>query len=386
MRPLRVAVVGAGVGGLTTAVALARAGIEVTVYDRVRTATGAGAGLQLAPNSTRLLARLGVPRHLARGRAVGAAGLDLRHGVDGRLLGRTELGAACVRHYGAPHVSVLRADLAAALLGAAGAHRVRLGVPVTAVVERAEVAELRFADGGSTEADLVVGADGIRSVVRRHLAGGDPVRSPHDMLRGVVPVGALPVPPGPPQVTVWIGRGQHCVHYPVAGRELVSVAASVPAREPRAWSAPATAQEALDAYEGWHPELRALLAAAHPLRRWALHDVEPLPRWSTGRVTLVGDSAHAMLPFLAQGANQAIEDAVALATVLEGAAAADVPGRLRRYDAVRLPRTGAVAMASKANADRLHAEPATGELDGRAALHDLRWLYAHDAEAAARAA
>jgi salicylate hydroxylase len=333
------------------------------VYDRARRPPAAGAGLQLAPNATRLLARLGVPRHLPRGRAVGASGLDLRHGVDGRVLGRVELGPACVAHYGAPHVTVLRADLAAALLATVGPHRVRLDRPVARVVEHGAGAGLVLADGSCVEADVVVGADGIRSAVRRHLGGGVPVASPHDMLRGLAPA-----PAGPPRVTVWVGRGRHCVTYPVAGRALVSVAASVPAAGERAWSAPATTAEALDAYAGWHPELRALLAAVAPLRRWALHEAPPLERWCTGRVALVGDAAHAMLPFLAQGANQAVEDAVALATVLDGAVAADVPHRLARYAALRRPRTAAVVAASRANAARPSSSPGAGSACSRAAF------------------
>lgn len=391
--------VGAGIGGLTLAAALRRAGgVRCEVYEQTGRLSEVGAGLQLAPNAVRLLHRLGLAGPL-RSFGVRPAATEIRRWDGGRLLSRTELGSACEELYGAPYYTVHRAQLHAALLEAAGPDTVRLGRRLTGLRRGDGQVLLRFdgpAESGGGEvrtADVVVGADGIHSAVRAHLARDAPVWSGQTVYRGLVTGEALPELVDDPAVRVWMGPGQHCVCYPVSSGRAVSFAATVRPEgpgdpPPESWSAPGDPADLLRAYRGWDPAVVRLLRAASDtgVRRWALHDREPLRRWSAGRVTLLGDAAHPMLPFLAQGANQAVEDALSLAVCLTGADTATVPAALRRYEALRIPRAGAVQRGSRGSTRMMHLEDGEeqrrrdGAMASAAALRAMSWLYAHDAE------
>jgi salicylate hydroxylase len=191
-----------------------------------------------------------------------------------------------------------------------------------------------FADGTAVEADVVLGADGIRSTVREHLLADRPRFSGHAIFRGLVPAAAVE---HEDKVLIRMGPGQHCVSYPIAAGRLVSFAASSPAAESHgeSWTSRASTGEVLAAYQGWHPEVLRLLSATDEVSVYLLHDREAVPSWGTGRVMLIGDAAHPMLPFGAQGASQGIEDALAVAAALAGATPATAPSALRRYEAVR---------------------------------------------------
>lgn len=396
VRAAAVAVIGGGIAGLTLALALRREGVDCTVFERSPEPAGAGAGLQLAPNATRLLHRLGLTEAL-RAIAVLPRALRLRGWDDDRPLSTTALGAACHRGYGAPYYTVHRAQLHRVLREAVGPGQLRPGHRLTDLTETPGGVHLTFASGARHRADVVIGADGVHSAVRSWLAGDARVFSGSSVYRGLVPADRLPWPADEPEVRVWPGPGRHLVCYPVsAGRE-ISFTATVPARTAgeESWTAEGDPAELAAAYRGWNPTVTRLIAAADTVRRWPLHDRESLPDWVTPRVALLGDAAHPMLPFLAQGANQAIEDAVTLAVCLGRAAKADAPTALRRYQELRLPRTSLIQRGARESTRFLHLRDhpkpsgphrpgAPADPRGLAGLRAMSWLYGHDAEAAAR--
>jgi len=317
-------------------------------------------------------------------RAVTPAAIEMRRWDDGDVIGTTRLGQACLDQFGAPYYTFHRADLHSCLLDLVSDEIIELGRKAAAVTQTADGAEVRFTDGGTVTADLVIGADGIHSVVRQLLATDHPRYSGHTINRGLIPAEQVPHL-AEPKVTLWVGPGRHCVAYPVAGGELVNLVATAPVdgAPAESWTAPGSLAELLTGYTGWHEDVQTLLNAAGTVNEWALHDREPLEKWSGEHVTLVGDAAHPMLPFAAQGANQAIEDAFVLAECLREATPDTVPAALHRYEAVRVPRTSDVQRLSRANQDEFHATDADRG-DGDANLAQQTELFAYDAEAAAR--
>lgn len=374
----RVAVVGAGVGGLTLAAALTRIGVPCLVFEQTASLTEAGAGVQLSPNAIRPLVRLGIGPALRR-HAVRITATEVRSWQD-QPIARTTLGDDCERRFAAPYYAMHRAHLQEALCQAADEVPLRLGHQVTGVEERGAGARVVFADGLTQDADLVVGADGIRSVARTVLASDTLVFSGFGAFRGLVPAARLPAAAREQVVRAWVGPGGHVVCYPVAGGELVSFAAIVPLADPPAGSAadPAVMRAA---FKGWGGLVPRLIDAADRVGIWALYDREPLRRWATDRITVLGDAAHPMLPFLAQGANQAVEDAMDLAACL-ATCDGDVPAALARYAALRAPRTTAIQQYARFAAshladgadqrDRDHALQSTSSLNDRAWLYDYR--------------
>jgi salicylate hydroxylase len=383
-----IAIIGAGISGLTLAASLSRAGIRYQLFEQALALTEVGAGIQVAPNAVRLLRELGVGQRLS---AVGVrpSAIEIRRSDD-VAIGRTTLGSECEELYGAPYYTFHRADLHRTLLDGLGDGRLHLGMRCVGITETVDDVVLDFADGQSVRADVVVGADGIHSVVREHLAQDEPVFSGQTIYRGLVPADLLPALAANPRVLLWIGPEQHVVCYPIASGKLVSFGATTPAGDWRleSWSARGEVGDLLAAYTGWHEATRSVLAAATQVSRWALHDREPLARWSSARVTVVGDAAHPMLPFLAQGANQGIEDAVALAMCL--AEDEDVAAALDRYERVRKPRTRMIQEGSRARSTEFHlsdeAEQRERDLRiaGASTLRAMGWLYGYDVRAELR--
>ena len=384
--------IGAGIGGLTAALTLARAGLRVRVFEQSPALREVGAGIQLAPNATRILHRLGLAEPLARV-AVRPACTEVRRWDDGRVLWSQPLGAVIEERFGAPYYHLYRPDLLAVLADALPPGVLHLDHRVTGLAERADGVAISFGDGSIARADLVLGADGIHSTVRAALFGPESPRfSGSTAYRGLVPVERLAHLDLPRQGYAWLGPDRHFVHYYVAGARLMNFVAVGPAGEWRleSWSARGRVADALAEFAGFHPTVREIIRAVDETYRWALYDRAPLPRWSAGRVTLMGDAAHPMLPFLAQGACQAIEDAATLARLLRGAEPAAIPERLVRYEALRKPRATLVQQGSFENATTYHLPdgPAQEARDARyvalareAPYAARGWLFDHDAEA-----
>lgn len=381
-----VAIVGAGIAGLTLAAELARVGSAFRVFEQAPRLGEVGAGVQLAPNAVRLLERLGLSDAL-RDVAVRPEAIELRRWDDGRVIARTALGAECEERYSAPYYTVHRADLHRALVAAVGAGVVELDRRCEAVQESADGVRIDFAGGASAVAGLVVGADGIHSAVRKRLSADRPRYSGQGIYRTVIPAGSVPALRAEPKVVLWLGPRQHLVCYPISGGEQISVAATTPVVQwqPESWTAPASPDDLRSAYAGWHPDVRAVVEAAEEVTLWALHDRDPIPSWSTGRIALLGDAAHPMLPFFAQGANQAVEDACVLAACLSAAGDGDVSSALARYARIRRDRADRVQQISRRNSSTLHLGdgPARPEQDAELSrsqrLAEQDWLYGYDA-------
>jgi salicylate hydroxylase len=338
-RTRTVVVAGAGIGGLAAAIGLARVGFRALVLERAALLEDIGAGIQLSPNATRALGQLGVLDRL-RPRAVEAANLIVGNGRSGAVLARLPL-AAMAEHYGTPYLLALRGDLQRALLSVAddlADVEIERGVTMTDAANHTRgITVLCERDGRVSEevGQVLIGADGLWSRVRERLHGAEPPRSAGLVARrAVIPAGALPAAYALPNVRLWLGARGHVVHYPVAGGERINVVA-ISAGD---WQGQGWDGESDTPFPGrWTEPVARVLAAANEYRSWALADRPPLAHWGAERTTLLGDAAHPMLPFLAQGAGAALEDAVVLSRSL--ADADDVPAALRAYEAERAPRT-----------------------------------------------
>jgi salicylate hydroxylase len=354
-------VVGGGIGGLTAALALAAKGTRVTVLEQASELGEIGAGIQLSPNATRVLFALGLERELGevafRPRAV-----EARTWKRGLALSRVPLGDAAVREFGTPYFHVHRADLIGVLARAVAARSeiaLRLGTACERALGDERGAAVALASGETLRADLVVGADGIRSAVRESLFGPEQPRFTGNVAwRGLVPASALAGADVPPVAALWMGPGAHFVHYYVRGGALVNFVGVVERGDWReeSWTARGAKSELLRDFSGWHPTVRAIvkLAPEDGCFRWALFDRDPLSRWSRGCATLLGDACHATLPFMAQGACMAIEDAAVLAECVAAAEDAALPAALARYEGLRRARTAGVQLGSRRNASLYH--------------------------------
>jgi salicylate hydroxylase len=384
---LRIAIVGGGIGGLAASAFLRRAGMHATVYEQAPKLKEVGAGLVVAPNAARLLRRLGVMDSFSRRAVRLGIGWEFRRWQDGRVLSAENLSPACERLYGEHTYTAHRADLLDVLREATPRGSVRLGKRcVDLTIRDGGRPVLRFADGEIAGADVVIGADGIHSLVRAAIAGASPATYPGICaFRALVPADRAPAFALRNAQTLWIGPGHHLVHYPVSAGRLVNLVAFAPAGDytVESWSATATVEEFLAEFEGWDRRVTDLIRAAGTPGRWALLDRAPLPRWSEGAVTLLGDAAHPMFPFYAQGAAQAIEDAAVIARCLAGDPG-DPPRALQRYEALRIPRTRRLQEASHARSltnhlpDGPEQQARDRSFAGADPLLANRWIYAYD--------
>ena len=389
---MSIAIVGGGIGGISAALSLLRAGFDVHVYEQTGAVREAGAGIQISPNASRILRRLGIADESAT-QGVKPLALRQRRWNDGCTLRCTPLGLAVEDACGAPYYQSHRADLMEALLSRLPADRLHVGHRLTDVFDRGNHVEARFDNGRNITVDALVGADGIHSTVRRNVFAGEdesPQFTGCVAYRGLVPAEQVACLDLPVESQIWMGPGKHFVHYFVRERQLVNFVAIVEqerwARE--SWTEQASVDELLAAFAGWHPQVRTLLGAVESPFVWGLFEHSPMERWSAGRVTLLGDACHAMLPFLAQGAAQAVEDGAALAGCLAKVGVEGLPGALRRYEALRLPRATKVQHASKENKIRFHLpdgplqrqrDAAIADADADWFLKAIAWVYAHDA-------
>ncbi len=391
---MRIAIAGAGIGGLTAAVALRADRHDVTVFEQASTMSEIGAGIQLSPNATRVLAWLGLLEGIEAVGVEPARG-ELRRWDDGSILVSQPLGADARERYGFPYLHVHRADLQHALIGAASDCDLQLGRRVVDAVDTTEGVTVHLDEGDTAGPfDILVGADGIRSTIRRRLLGDESPRfSGNAVWRGLVPrtsVGHLELPV---HSHAFLGPGQHFVTYYVRGGRYVNWVGVAPAErwEGESWTEPGDLRQAIADFDGWCDTVTGLISAVgdQPVYRWALFDRDPLPQWGRGAITLLGDACHPMLPFMAQGAAQAIEDAAVLAGCL--ADATDPARAARRYEDLRRDRTAEVQLAARRNEVLFHL-PDGEEQRARdqrlasptsQATHRNAWLFDYDATTAA---
>jgi salicylate hydroxylase len=389
-RSPRVVIIGGGIGGLTTALALERRGIEVTVCEQSPALSEIGAGLNLTPNAIKAFRALGLENEII---AIGSGSnfMNIRSWKSGRFISRTPRGDF-QRRYGAPNLTVHRADLLELLGAALKSAAIRLGAHCIAVEHRGRIAIARFADGSEIEADVLVGADGIHSVVRNSLFGTETPRFTGCICwRGMAPIASVPDDIDTADGTLWMGPHGHVVHYLVHRGELLNIVAHFDsaAWTEESWTRECDAAEPLAAYAGWNSALVRLFACSARWYKWALYDRDPLERLSRGRATLLGDSAHAMLPYLGQGAAMAIEDGCVLAAMI-ARHSDDLDQALAGYERLRAPRTQAAVFGSRQRARENHlASPwARMKRDVRFALRgrfgidrtafQSAWLYNYD--------
>ena len=380
---LQVAIIGGGIGGLAAANALSQRGIDVRVYEQAGQLAEVGAGVGLAPNGMRMLRRLGL------GDAVehwGNRWTDAQYcRLDGTLVAPLLPADQGPIDYFGMH----RADLLDILLSRLSGDVVRLGYRCIDFEQNDESATATFANGARVSADVVVGADGIHSTLQPHVAPvADPIHSGSTAYRGVIRADSVSWPPG--TARLWMGEGKHFLAYPLRANQLLNFVGFVPtrARMKESWSAPGDPAELAREFAGWDPKVGAIIGQVTQTFRWGLYDREPRRRWTKTRLTLLGDAAHPMLPHAGQGANQALEDAVALATLLKGADRKRAPAALLAYEALRRERTAEVQRRSRRTGARLDApdrqtQHRDRELAGQ--WSERAWIYDYDAEAAAAA-
>jgi salicylate hydroxylase len=386
---MKIAVIGAGIGGLAAALSLRQAGFDVEVYEQAPELTEIGGGINMGPNAARILYRLGLGDGLDRD-AVRPIGMHQRRWDDGRTLQKAGLNPQCEAIYGAPHLTVHRADLLAIIAAGFPAERVHLDHRLVGLADRGDHTEAWFENGVRIRPDILVGADGIHSAVREALFGTEaPQFAGCVAYRGLVPserVADLGLERGNQS---WLGPGAHLVHYFVSGGRLLNFVGWTEHdtwnRED--WTDRATITRALAAFEGWHPQIRTIVERAETCFIWALFDRDPLPRWSVGRATLLGDACHPMYPFMAQGAAQAIEDGACLAACLADSVDGDPVEALLRYERIRLPRVSRLQQMSRANKIRYHMPDGPDQVARDAAMvatrerapESMQWLFGHDA-------
>lgn len=384
--PRNIGVVGGGIGGLTAALCLARAGHNVQVFEQTDESVATGAGIQVSPNAARVLHHLGLQDALMTKGFLPKA-TQMRSWRSGRVISETTLGDVALERYGAPYYHIHRADLMDMLVSAVSAEpTIRLNVASRITSFSQDATGVRLVAGEHEhQVDLLIGADGIHSSVRACLWGDQQADFTGNVAwRMLVPVNRLPEGLIAPNATVWWGPGKHFVHYLVKGGDYVNCVCVVEKAEWQAesWVAAGSMSELQADFAGWHDTIQQLLDQTDDgtLFKWGLFDRAPMRTWGIDRVSLLGDACHPTLPFMAQGAAMAIEDAAVLANCFSNGA--DVVAALRRYEDLRKARTAGVQRGSRRNATVFHLSGLKAWLRDRAASkagkHSMDRLYRYD--------
>jgi salicylate hydroxylase len=383
-------IAGGGIGGLASALALLRGGFAVDVYEQAAELREVGAGVQISPNGTRALEFLGVLQPLLE-LSCNTDAKEIRLWNSGETWTLFDLGKHALERYDFPYLTVYRPDLLQTLADAVRRERpqaVHLGRRCTGLEQRKARVVLRFEDGAQVEGDALVGADGVHSAIRSALFGADRPRfSGMIAWRAVISMEKLPARLARNVATNWVGPGGHVVHYPLRAGALMNFVGVVEREDWRieSWTTRGTAEECARDFHGWHKDIHALIESAPALFKWALMEREPLRRWTRGRATLLGDACHPTLPYLAQGAVMAIEDAVVLGRC---AASYDIATAFARYEQARIEVTRKKVLGASANTERFHsralADPAQAkayigrEWSREAILERYEWVFTED--------
>jgi len=390
-RPILIA--GAGIAGLAAAIGLSRKGIAVRLLERRPQLSAAGAGIQIGPNGVKALAALGLREAVERV-AFKPEALAMFRGATGDVLARLPLGEVAMKRYGAPYLTLLRAELQSCLLDAARAApnvELTLGFPIEAITLGGDGVTVETDDHRTANGTALIGADGLWSRVRAEIATAEPTPTGYLAYRAVVRRAGLPAPFDAPDIGLWMGREAHIVHYPVGDGALLNLVVVVGgAARIQDWDEPGRLADITPHLARWPVGLAAVLARASDWRCWTLYDLPEPARWTRGAMAITGDAAHPVLPFLAQGAVMALEDAVALANIL-ASAGAPTPAAFAAFERVRRSRVMRLAAASRANGRTYHLSglPAVARdavlalMPPERLLGRFDWLYAHDPAALA---
>ena len=373
---MNICIVGAGLGGLSAALALLQKGFRVTVLEQAAALGEIGAGVQLGPNAVGVLYRMGLQAPLEQVTCE-TLGKRVRLWNTGQTWPLFDLGTVAREMYGYPYLTVHRADLHRVLVDAVRAlqpEALVLNAKLHSLHTRSDGVSLQLADGRVWEADAVIGADGVHSRVRAALFGEDAPRYSGVMAwRGVIDASKLPTHMREPYGTNWVGPGAHVVQYPLRQGALMNFVGAIEGNrwEIESWSERGTREECLGDFVGWHEEVQAMIHAIEVPYKWVLKVRDPMDSWSHGPVTLLGDACHPTLPFLAQGAAMAMEDGYMLARAM-ALCPTDAAQGFARYEAVRKERTARVVEGSAANTQRFH-NPALAHAQGAADYVEREW-------------
>jgi len=372
---MRIGIVGAGIGGLVAALALARRGHQVAVYEQAKVLKEVGAGLQISANGMRVFADIGILERVVAD-SFQPTGKEVRLWSTGKTWRLFDLGTESVARYGFPYGTIHRGDLHDALvdaLRAAQPQALHLNHHFESIEQTGSVVRLNFDNQASVTCDVAVGADGVHSTMRKVLFGeGDATFTGIVAWRGLIDMQQLPERLRNPVGTNWIGPGGHVIHYPIRRGELMNFTSVVENRDwvIESWSQPGTVEQYLADYPGWHPDVHEYIRNIDAPFRWALRSRQPMQKWSQGRATLLGDACHPALPFLAQGACMAIEDGLVLARALSSYD--DPETALIKYEQARVGRTSRMVLGAAANTKRFH-NPALANVEGAQAYVDREW-------------
>ena len=371
----RVAIIGAGIGGLTAALALIRQGIGVDVYEQAPELKELGAGVQISSNGTRVLYALGLGAEVERAGVI-VAGKEIRLWSTGQTWKLFDLGAESVERYGFPYVMFHRGDLHAMLLNEIRLERpdaIKLNRKCTDVADDGDTVLMRFENGETARAGVVIGADGVQSRVRLATFGADrPEFTGIVAWRVLVPRERVPSGIRLKVGTNWVGPGGHVVHYPVRGGALLNLVGLLERDDWRveSWTVQGSKDEFINDFRNWHPDIHETIRAGDTPYKWALFARPPMPGWTKGRVTLLGDACHSMLPMMAQGAVMALEDGYVLARCIK--AFGVTPEALQRYETARRERANRCVAAAIDNTKRFH-NPEMAHAAGAEAYVTREW-------------